>query len=115
MGSKVDSHRDLRVYENSIEVAMKLFEISKKFPREEQYSLVDQIRRSSRSVCANLAEAWSKRRYKRAFLAKLNDCEAEAAESRVWIEFAFRCEFIDKETLLELDDHYDIFFGNFPE
>jgi len=107
MSDKIDSYRDLRVYENSISAAMEIFNISKNFPREEQYSLVDQVRRSSRSVSANLAEAWRKRRYKKAFLAKLNDCESEAAETRVWLEFANRCGFIDREKLLELDDNYE--------
>ena len=76
------AHQDLRVYQISFDAAMKIFELSKKFPVEERYSLTDQIRRSSRSVCANLAEAWRKRRYEAAFIAKLNDCESEAAETR---------------------------------
>lgn len=70
------SHQDLRVYRMSFDAAMRIFELSKKFPVEERYSLTDQIRRSSRSVCANLAEAWRKRRYIAAFIAKLNDCES---------------------------------------
>ena len=75
------SHNDLDIYKKAFEAAMQIFELSKKFPVEERYSLTDQIRRSSRSVCANLAEAWRKRRYKAAFIAKLNDCESEAAET----------------------------------
>ncbi len=75
-------HRDLKVYQMAFDAAMKIFEVSKKFPVEERYSLTDQIRRCSRSVCANLAEAWRKRRYVAAFVAKLNDCEAEAAETQ---------------------------------
>ncbi len=73
------SHNDLDIYKKAFEAAMQIFELSKKFPVEERYSLTDQIRRSSRSVCANLAEAWRKRRYKAAFIAKLNDCVSEAA------------------------------------
>lgn len=72
----IKSHEDLEVYQMAFDAAMKIFELSKEFPAEERYSLTDQIRRSSRSVCAKLAETWRKRRYKAAFLAKLNDCEA---------------------------------------
>ncbi|PMB23010.1 four helix bundle protein [Fischerella thermalis CCMEE 5205] len=89
------SHEDLAVFKLAFNTAMKIFELSKKFPQEEKYALIDQIRRSSRSVCANLAEAWRKRRYKAAFIAKLNDCEAEAAETQVWIKFAVKCDYLD--------------------
>ena len=91
----IKSHEDLVVYQKAFEAAMKIFKLSKKFPVEERYSLTDQIRRSSRSVCANLAEAWRKRRYKAAFIAKLSDCEAEASETQVWIKFAVKCEYLD--------------------
>ena len=76
---------------------MELFAYSKAFPKEELYSLTDQIRRSSRSVCANLAEAWRKRRYKAAFVSKLSDSECEAAETQVWIEFAVKCGYLDRD------------------
>jgi four helix bundle protein len=92
------THRDLEVYQLAFETAMQIFEASKKFPIEERYSLTDQVRRSSRSVCANLAEAWRKRRYRAAFIAKLSDCEAEAAETQTWIEFAVRSNYLDIET-----------------
>ena len=82
----IRNYRDLRVYQNAFEVAMKIFEITKSFPVEEKFSMVDQMRRSSRSVCANLAEAWRKRRYKKHFVSKLSDCEGEAEETRVWLE-----------------------------
>ncbi|MEO0769894.1 MAG: four helix bundle protein [Cyanobacteria bacterium J06649_4] len=88
------THSDLVVYQLAFEAAMKIFELSKQFPVEERYSLTDQIRRSSRSVCANLAEAWRKRRYQAAFVAKLSDSEAEAAETQTWIEFAVKCNYI---------------------
>lgn len=88
---KIERHTDLEVYKKSFEAAMLIFRLSKKFPKEETYSLIDQIRRSTRSVCANLAEAWRKRRYKAAFIAKLSDAESEAAETQVWIEFALAC------------------------
>jgi four helix bundle protein len=90
------SHKD-KVYKKAFEVAMQIFELSKKFPVKERYSLTDQIRRSSRSVCAKLAEAWRKRRYEAAFVAKLRDCEAEAAETQTWIEFAVKCNYMNVE------------------
>lgn len=91
--------------------AMSIFELTKNFPKEEQYSLADQIRRSSRSVCANICEAWRKRRYKLSFMSKLSDAETEAAETQVWIEFAFRCKYIDKDTFEKLVNHYDRVIG----
>ena len=107
----VKSHRDLEVYRLAFDSAMKVFEVSKTFPKEERYSLTDQIRRSSRSVCANLAEAWRKRRYEAAFALKLNDSEAEAAETQTWIEFAVECEYLDKETARELYRTYNLILG----
>jgi four helix bundle protein len=87
MAENIRSYKDLRVYQQAMESAMRIFEITKTFPVEERYSLVDQIRRSSRSVCTNIAEAWRKRRYKAAFIAKMNDAESEASETQVWLEF----------------------------
>ncbi len=84
----VTRHTELEAYKLGFEAAMKIFEITKSFPREEMYSLTDQIRRSSRSVCANLAEGWRKRRYTASLIAKLNDAEAEAAETQTWLQFA---------------------------
>ena len=104
---KIVRHQDLDVYKRAFEASMRIFEISKNFPREETYSLTDQIRRSSRSVCANLAEAWRKRRYQAAFVSKLNDVEGEAAETQTWLEFAARCEYMDKEIGRELFKVYD--------
>ena len=86
MPKKISVHRDLEVYKKAFGAAMQIFELSKAFPKEETYSLTDQIRRSSRSVCANLAEAWRKRRYEKAFISKLSDSESEAAETQVWLE-----------------------------
>jgi four helix bundle protein len=91
--------------------AMRIFELTKGFPAEERFSLVDQIRRSSRSVCANIAEAWRKRRYKAAFVSKLSDAETEAAETQVWLEFAFRCGYLDEQTFSEINRHYDQIIG----
>ncbi len=107
----IKSHVELEVYQISFEAAMQVFEASKKFPVEERYSLTDQIRRSSRSVCANLAEAWRKRRYMAAFVAKLNDSEAEAAETQTWLNFAVSCEYMDKELAREIYRTYDQVLG----
>ena len=95
---RIQDHQELEVYRMAFEAAMRIFEVSKGFPREERYSLTDQIRRSSRSVCANLAEAWRKRRYEGAFLAKLSDAEAEAAETQTWLDFAVKCSYLDSDT-----------------
>ncbi len=107
MGERINSYKDLRVYQSAMDVAMKIFELTKHFPVEEKYSLVDQIRRSSRSVCANIAEAWRKRRYKAAFIAKLSDAESEACETQVWIEFAYKCCYLEVSTEVEFDKLYD--------
>ncbi len=109
---KVKTHEDLEVYQNAFEAAMKIFELSKRFPIEEKYSLTDQIRRSSRSVCANLAEAWRKRRYKAAFIAKLNDCESEAAETQVWLKFAVKCGYLDRTSGREIYATYNQIIGS---
>ena len=111
MGERIKTYRELRVYQNAIETAMEIFHITKSFPAEEKFSLVDQMRRSSRSVCTNLAEAWRKRRYRAAFIAKLSDAESEACETQVWIEFAERCDYIDKALSGKLDKMYDRIMG----
>ena len=111
MGERINSYKELRVYQNAMDAAMKIFEITKAFPPEEKYSMVDQMRRSSRSVCANLAEAWRKRRYKAAFVAKLSDAESEGCETQVWIEFAQRCGYIEQYIAEELDQCYDRIIG----
>lgn len=94
---KINSFRELRVYQAAIEASMKIFEITKTFPKEEIYSMTNQMRRASRSVCANIGEAWRRRRYKAAFIAKLNDSETEATESQVWLDLALRSGYITKE------------------
>lgn len=101
------SHEDLAIYQMAFNTAMEIFTLSKQFPIEERYSLTDQIRRSSRSVCANLAEAWRKRRYEAAFIAKLSDCEAEAAETQTWIKFAVKCGYVEIESGRELYATYN--------
>lgn len=98
----VYNFKETAVYKKSFSLAMRIFEISKSFPKEEKYSLTDQVRRSSRSVCANLAEAYRKKRYPAHFISKLTDCDAENSETNVWIDFAFSCEYIDETTQNEL-------------
>ncbi|CCQ50497.1 23S rRNA protein [Crocosphaera watsonii WH 8502] len=109
---KLKTHEDLNVYQIAFDAAMDIFELSKMFPVEERYALSDQIRRSSRSVCANLAEAWRKRRYKAAFVAKLSDCEAEAAEVQVWLKFAVKCQYLPVDTARDLYKSYNQIIGS---
>src|SRR5213080_1247583 len=107
MAKKIQTHRDLQVYQKAFTTAMDIFTLSKAFPKEETYSLTDQIRRSSRSVCANLAEAWRKRRYAAAFVSKLSDSEGEAAETQVHLEFAFHHRYVSRDEFLNVDDAYE--------
>jgi four helix bundle protein len=111
MPEKIRTHCDLDVYQKAMDAAMSLFQISKSFPKEETYSLTDQVRRSSRSVCANLAEAWRKRRYEAAFISKLSDSETEAAETQVWLEFSVKCGYVDREVGAALYKQYDEVIG----
>ncbi|MCK5082100.1 MAG: four helix bundle protein [Candidatus Omnitrophica bacterium] len=103
--------RELNVYRKAFDTAMEIFEISKDFPKEERYSLTDQIRRSSRSICANLSEAWRKRKYKAVFINKLTDCTQEAAETQTWLEFALNCKYITKDVFEKLDERYEHIFA----
>src|SRR5437763_13753181 len=96
--------RDLDVYQNALAAGLRVYELTKKFPAEEKYSLTDQIRRSSRSVCANIAEAWRKRRYQAAFVSKISDAETKAAETQVHLEFAFRHGYVARDEFLKIDD-----------
>ena len=97
MTGRIRSHTGLDVYKKAFAAAMDVFEMSKAFPKGEMYSLTDQIRRSSRSVCANLAEAWRKRRYQASFISKLSDAETEAAETQVWLEFSVKCDYLTRD------------------
>ncbi len=108
---KIKTHKDLRVYQASFEAGMEVFKISRTFPREEVYSLTDQIRRSSRSVSGNLAEAWRKRRYPKSFVSKLSDVEGEAAETQVWLDYALACDYISEEQHASLFKKYDSILG----
>ncbi len=109
------SAKDLEVYKLSFELAMEIFFISKDFPKEEKYSLTDQIRRSSRSVCANLREVWAKRRYIAHFTSKLTDCDGENSETETWLSFAYCCEYIngdDYKNLVEKNNRIGQMLGN---
>ena len=106
----IRSYKDLRVYQAAMDATMRIFELTKTFPPKE-YSLVDQILRSSRSVCANIAEAWRKRRYAAHFKSKLSDAETEAEETRVWVEIAGRCGYLSDSQVSELDSAYDGILG----
>jgi four helix bundle protein len=111
MAKLAKDFKELRVYRNAIEAAMDIYEITKAFPPEEKYSMVNQIRRSSRSVCANIAEAWMKRLYRAAFVAKLSDSLSEAAETIVWLEMAERCNYIQSDKRIKLEDNYREIIG----
>jgi four helix bundle protein len=111
MGATIRHFRELDVYTLAVEAAMEIFQESESFPSEERYSLTDQVRRCSRSVCANIGEAWRKRRYPAAFVSKLSDAEAEAAETEVWLDIAARCEYISQEKKAALEQEYEHILG----
>jgi four helix bundle protein len=111
MRKPVRVHRDLEVYQKAFDAARRIYRLSKSFPKEEIYSLTDQIRRSSRSVCANLAEAWRKRRYEKSFISKLSDSDSEAAETQVWLEFAVDCGYLERDEAASLYRTYDDVMG----
>ncbi len=96
--AKIKNHQELEVYQIAFIAAMSIYHLSKIFPKEEKYSLTDQIRRSSRSVCANIGEAFRKRKYPKSFVAKRIDSEGEADETQIWLEFSLACEYIDQAT-----------------
>jgi len=100
-------HRDLKVYQLAYKLAMEIFQVSKSFPKEEKYSLTDQIRRSSRSVAANIAEGFRKRRYPKMFVSKLADADGEATETQVWLDFARDCEYLSLACHAELIKGYE--------
>ena len=118
---KIRSHRDLKVYQLAYEAALEIHQLTIRFPLEEKYSLTDQIRRSSRSVCANLAEAYRKRRYLKNFILKLNDCESEASETEVWLDFSLSFNYLNEDVHKVLFDKYEhiiamlIIMSNKPE
>jgi four helix bundle protein len=99
---RIGSAKELEVYKKAFTLAMQIFEVSKRFPVAERYSLTDQVRRSSRSVCTNLREAWAKRRYEAHFLSKLTDADGENGETETWLDFAERCGYVDEPTYEQL-------------
>ena len=105
---KIHSHKELKVWQNAMDLAHAIFMTTKNFPKDEQYSLTDQLRRSSRSVAANISEAWRKRRYPAAFIAKLNDAEGEAAESQTHLEIARRCNYLTADLTADYDQQYNL-------
>ncbi len=109
--NRISSVRELEVYRLAFDTAMEIFEISNSFPKEEAYSLTDQVRKSTRSVCTNLSEGWRKRKYQAVFINKLSDAAQEAAETQTWLEFALACNYIDKETFERLDGKYEHIFA----
>jgi len=107
----INSVRDLEVYKLAFETAMEIFNITNNFPKEERYSLTDQMRRSSRSICANLSEAWRKRKYIAVFVNKLSDAYQEAAETQTWLEFALRCNYINEQLYERINQQYEHIFA----
>jgi four helix bundle protein len=103
--------KELEVWKNAMDLAMDIFTGSKSFPPDEKYSLTDQIRRSSRSIAANISEAWRKRRYPASFVSKLSDAETEAGETQAWVEFARRCGYWNDQKAAALDDQYEKVIG----
>lgn len=104
---KITSHTDLLVYQKAMSAALKVFELSKSFPKEETYSMTDQMRRASRAVHAMIAEGWRRRRYEATFCCKLNEAEGEAAETQSWLESAVGCKYVDRETATPLYQEYN--------
>lgn len=105
------SHKELNVYQIAFKTSMEIFMITKSYPKDEIFSLTSQIRRSSRSVSANIAEGFRKRRYEKAFIAKLSDSEAESAETQVWLDYSLECEYISKEIHTKLFNDYENIIG----
>lgn len=105
---KYKGYKDLKVYKLAYKLAMETFQITRSFPKEEKYSLTDQITRSSRSVTSNLAEAWKKRRYVKMFVSKVVDAAGEAGETEVWLNYSLDCGYITK-------DKYDYFIEGYDE
>jgi four helix bundle protein len=108
---KITSHEELEVYKLAFSAAMTIFDLSLSFPKEEKYSLTDQVRRSSRSVCANTAEAFYRRKYPKNFSSHLSDAIAEAAETRVWLNFALACQYLSKDIFDKLLEDYQNIIG----
>ena len=111
MGDRVNSYRDLWVFQDSLHAAMRVFLATEPVVAKDRYSLIDPMRRSSRLVCTNIARAWRKRRFKTPFIAKLKESEGDACETQVWVEFARRCEYLDDHISRQLDTAYGHIIG----
>lgn len=109
--AKIRSHRELDGYQLAFLASMEIYQLTKQYPKEEMYSLTDQIRRSSRSVCANISEGFRKRKYPKMFVSKMMDSEGEASETRTWLEYSLSCQYIDQATFNDLDTRYDQIIG----
>ncbi len=107
----IKSHKELIVYQSAFKVSMEIFRLTKSFPKDESFSLTSQMRRSSRSVCANLAEAFRKRRYEKAFVSKLSDSEGEAAETQVWLDYSLECGYLPEPVYRTLFAEYEKVIG----
>jgi len=118
---KIQYHWEIDAYKLSVSAAMEIYELSKSFPKEETYSLTDQIRKSSRSVSGAIAEGWRRRKYRAAFVNKMNEAESEAAETQAWLEYYVKCRYMKKEIVTDLHYKYQeiigklINMGNHPE
>ena len=104
MSTRVNSYKDLWVFQNALHTAMRIFLATEPILSKDRYSLIDPMRHSSRMVCCNVARAWRKRRFKTPFIAKLKDAEGDACETQVWIEFARQCQYLDEDACKDLDD-----------
>ena len=111
MRESIRNHWELETYRLAFDSAMRIHSVSMKFPKEEQFALTDQISRSSRSVCSNLAEAWGRRRYQAVFVSKLSECEGEARETLCWLQFAVECGYISAQEGKEMHQLYDQIIG----
>ena len=111
MSDKITSFRDLRVFQNAMNAAMEIFQLTAKFPPEERFAMTDQLRLAARSVCSHISGAWRKRRFKTPFIAKLNDSEGQACETQVLIEFARQCKYLDEDTCEQLNAAYEQIMG----
>ena len=107
MGGFAENFRDLDVYQDSLTLSLEIHEFAKTLPAEERFALADQMRRASRSVPANIAEAWRKRRYKAAFISKLNDSETEASEMQCWLDFSLKANLMSETVYKEFDKRYE--------
>ena len=111
MTQRIQFHWQLNVYQLSVEAAMEIYQLSTTFPKEEIYSLTDQMRRASRSISSQIAQAWRRRKYEAAFVNKMNKAEGEAAETQVWLEYAVKCEYMSRDDATLLHKKYDEILG----